>query len=101
MELSVATPFDSPFSLSLIKPSVSTLSFSISRKYLRALQVEEPSPILNLLVSVSNPISPAASTGFPVVHCVAVPHYTPPPSRTKLRFPMAVISFLTNEVVAI
>ena len=42
-------------------------------KYVNAVQAEEPLPILNLLVSVSNPISPAAKVGFAAVHCAAVP----------------------------
>jgi hypothetical protein len=42
-------------------------------KYVRAVHADEPLPILNLLVSVSNPISPAAKTGFAAVHCAAVP----------------------------
>jgi hypothetical protein len=41
--------------------------------YGREFQGREPSPNLNWLVSVSIPISPAASVGFAVDHCKAVP----------------------------
>ncbi len=42
-------------------------------KYCNADQAEEPLPILNLLVSVSKPISPAANIGLAAVHWAAVP----------------------------
>ena len=45
----------------------------VLEKYDNAVHAEEPLPILNLFVSVSNPISPAASVGFAAVHWAAVP----------------------------
>jgi hypothetical protein len=41
--------------------------------YARLVQEVEPLPILNLLVSDSQPISPARSTGFTEFHSAAVP----------------------------
>jgi hypothetical protein len=42
-------------------------------KYVSVSHLLLPSPILNLLVSISNPISPAASIGLADVHVAAVP----------------------------
>ena len=72
-ESSAATPFATPIFVSLTKPSTSMSRPSRLMKYLRRDQVFVPSPILNLLVSVSNPISPAARTGFAAVHWAANP----------------------------
>jgi len=44
-----------------------------STKYYRLANAVLPLPTLNLLVSVSKPISPAPSTGFAAAHCAAVP----------------------------
>ena len=72
-----SSPMDAASSLRVFRrsgaPSIMASNSAALAKYVRAAQFEEPLPILNLFVSVSKPISPAANTGFAAVHCAAVP----------------------------
>ena len=62
--------------VSIASWEISPIATSELFAYTRAVQVDDPLPNLNKLVSDSTPISPAAKIGFTEVHCEAVPLLT-------------------------